>query len=77
VTSTHSCQNCTRWVRATSPTMRPPEMYPLVGQVLLASMPELAGDAWNADLADAWSDAYGVVALAMFDGADAAQRLAA
>ncbi len=54
-----------------------PEMYPLVGQVLLASMAELAGDAWSADLADAWSDAYGVVASTMLDGAGAAQQLAA
>jgi hemoglobin-like flavoprotein len=54
-----------------------PEMYPLVGQVLLASMAELAGDAWNPSLADAWSDAYGVVASAMLDGADAAHQLAA
>jgi hemoglobin-like flavoprotein len=54
-----------------------PEMYPLVGQVLLASMAELAGEAWNTDLSDAWSDAYGVVASAMLDGADTAQQLAA
>jgi hemoglobin-like flavoprotein len=54
-----------------------PEMYPLVGQVLLASMAELAGDAWNTGLADAWAEAYGVVAAAMLDGADAAQQLAA
>jgi len=54
-----------------------PEMYPLVGQVLLASMAELAGDAWSSDLAEAWSEAYGVVASAMLEGADAAQQLAA
>ena len=53
------------------------EMYPLVGQALLASMAELAGDAWNTGLADAWTEAYGVVASAMLDGADAAQQLAA
>ena len=53
-----------------------PEMYPLVGQVLLASMAELAGDAWNAEIADAWLDAYGVVASTMLDGAEAAQLAA-
>jgi hemoglobin-like flavoprotein len=54
-----------------------PEMYPLVGQALLASMAELAGDAWNRGLSDAWSTAYGVVASAMLDGAETAERLAA
>jgi hemoglobin-like flavoprotein len=53
-----------------------PEMYPLVGEVLLASMAELAGDAWNPGLAAAWSDAYGVVASAMLDGANAGELAA-
>ena len=53
------------------------EMYPLVGQALLGSMAELAGDAWNSALAEAWTNAYGVVASAMLDGAEAAQQLAA
>jgi len=53
------------------------EMYPVVGQALLASMAELAGDAWSPRLADAWSEAYGVVASAMLEGAAAAQQLAA
>lgn len=54
-----------------------PEMYPLVGQALLGAMAELAGDAWDSGLANAWTDAYGVVASAMLEGAETARQLAA
>jgi hemoglobin-like flavoprotein len=53
------------------------ELYPIVGQALLASMAEVAGDAWNPSVAEAWTDAYDVVASVMLAGADAAQQLAA
>ena len=55
-----------------------PAHYPVVGEVLIASMAEIAGDAWRPAYSRAWADAYSVVAGAMLDGAAAAeQRLAA
>jgi methyl-accepting chemotaxis protein len=49
-----------------------PAHYPVVGSVLIASMAEIAGSAWRAEYADAWSEAFDVVAGAMLDGAAAA-----
>ena len=46
-----------------------PEHYPVVGQVLIASMAEVAGDAWTVDHELAWTEAYAVVSGAMLDGA--------
>ena len=54
-----------------------PAHYPVVGEVLLASMAEVAGPAWTPEYERAWTAAYGVVAAAMLDGADAVQREAA
>jgi methyl-accepting chemotaxis protein len=54
-----------------------PEHYPIVGEVLLASMAEVAGDAWTPRFERAWSDAFTVVAGAMLDGAEAATLEAA
>jgi hemoglobin-like flavoprotein len=55
-----------------------PEYYPVVGEVLIASMAEVAGDAWRPEYARAWAAAYEVVAGAMIDGAEAESlRLAA
>jgi hemoglobin-like flavoprotein len=51
--------------------------YPVVGEVLIASMAEVAGDAWRAEHARAWSAAFEVVAGAMLDGAAAELREAA
>jgi hemoglobin-like flavoprotein len=48
-----------------------PEHYPVVGEILIASMAELAGDAWRPEYARAWSDAFAVVAAAMLDRAAA------
>jgi hemoglobin-like flavoprotein len=50
-----------------------PEHYPVVAEVLLASMAEIAGDAWNAEIAAAWAGALELVATAMLEGADEAQ----
>jgi hemoglobin-like flavoprotein len=44
----------------------------IVGQVVLASMAEIAGDAWRSEFERAWSEAFGVVAGAMIEGAEAA-----
>lgn len=43
--------------------------YPAVGQTLLKSLAQVAGDAWNDELDRAWAEAYGVVAQAMIEGA--------
>lgn len=44
------------------------EMFPLVGECLLASLAEAAGDAWNDEIATAWADAYGAIAGMMITG---------
>jgi methyl-accepting chemotaxis protein len=46
--------------------------YPVVGSVLIASMAELAGEAWRPEYERAWTDAFAVVAGAMLEGAAAA-----
>ena len=50
-----------------------PEHYPVVGEVLIASMAEVAGDAWRAEYQRAWSARLGVVAGAMLEGAAVAR----
>ena len=47
-----------------------PEHYPVVGEVLIASMAEIAGDAWTLEHELAWTEAFGVVAGVMLEGAD-------
>ncbi|WP_405875612.1 globin domain-containing protein [Streptomyces xanthophaeus] len=50
--------------------------FPAVGECLLASLARYAGPAWTADIAAAWTKAYGVVADVMISAAeqDEAQR---
>ena len=48
------------------------EMYPWVGECLIATLAELVGDDWSAAHAAAWADAYGAIARMMMDGAAAA-----
>jgi hemoglobin-like flavoprotein len=48
------------------------EHYPIVGEVLIASMAELAGEAWRPEYERAWAAAFDIVAGVMLDGADAA-----
>jgi hemoglobin-like flavoprotein len=50
-----------------------PAHYPVVGAVLIASMAEIAGDAWRPAYEEAWAEAYAVVAGAMQAGAAEAQ----
>ena len=40
---------------------------------MLASMAEIAGDAWTHDIEAAWAGALGLVATAMLEGAEEAQ----
>ena len=60
-----------------SPTAPQPEHYPVVGEVLIASMAEIAGSAWTPGYEQAWSGAFGIVAGAMIEGAERAQLEAA
>jgi hemoglobin-like flavoprotein len=50
-----------------------PEHYPVVGEVLIASMAEVAGDAWRPEYERAWAAAFAVVAGVMLDGATEAE----
>ena len=52
-----------------------PEHYPVVGQVLIESMADVAGAAWRPEYSTAWAEAFSVVAGAMLEGA-AAEELA-
>lgn len=45
------------------------EMYAWVGDALLATLREVAGEAWNAELEQAWSEAYAAIAGLMQEGA--------
>jgi hemoglobin-like flavoprotein len=51
-----------------------PEHYPVVGEVLIASMRDVAGDAWRLEYERAWAAAYAVVSGAMLEGAAEAER---
>jgi hemoglobin-like flavoprotein len=46
-----------------------PEHDPVVGEVLIASMADVAGDAWKPEHQRAWAAAIAVVAGAMLEGA--------
>lgn len=46
-----------------------PEHYPIVGEALIASMAEIAGEAWTVEYEQAWTEAFVVVSGAMLDGA--------
>ena len=46
-----------------------PEHYPVVGQVLIASMAQVAGDGWTLEFELAWAEVYAVVSSAMLEGA--------
>ena len=50
-----------------------PEHYPVVAEKMLESMAEVAGEAWTAEIAEAWAGALGLVATAMLEGAEEAQ----
>ena len=45
------------------------EMYPWVGDALLATLAEVAGEAWPPQVEKAWTDAYAAFAGLMLDGA--------
>lgn len=45
-----------------------PEHYPIVGQVLIGAMAEVAGDAWKPEYTSAWEEAYQVVQDVVLSG---------
>jgi len=47
-----------------------PEHYPVVGEVLIASMASIAGDEWRVEHEKAWTAAWALVSATMVDGAD-------
>ena len=53
-----------------------PEHYPVVGEVLIASMAEIAGEAWTVEYELAWTEAFAVVSGAMLDGASSVASVA-
>jgi hemoglobin-like flavoprotein len=48
------------------------EMYDWVGDALLATLAEVAGDAWSPELHAAWAEAYGAIVSLMRAGEAAA-----
>jgi methyl-accepting chemotaxis protein len=54
-----------------------PAHYPVVGEVLIGAMAEVAGQAWEERYTEAWGEAYAVVAGAMLEGAAEAEFLIA
>ena len=50
-----------------------PEHYPIVGQVLIGSMAEIAGDAWRPEYEHVWAAAFELVTGTMLEGAASAQ----
>ena len=47
-----------------------PEHYPVGGGVLIASMEEIAGEAWRPEYERAWGEAFAIVAGAMIESVD-------
>jgi hemoglobin-like flavoprotein len=54
-----------------------PEHYPVVGEVLIGSMAEIAGEAWRPEHERAWGEAFTIVAGAMIEGAESIELEAA
>ncbi|MEQ9503810.1 MAG: globin family protein [Deltaproteobacteria bacterium] len=52
-----------------------PEHYPVVGEALLDTLASAFGEAWSAELADAWGAAFTLISQVMIDGA--ARRVSA
>jgi hemoglobin-like flavoprotein len=48
------------------------EMYPYVGESLIATLAEIAGDDWTPAIERAWVDAFGAIRDLMLAGTDAA-----
>ena len=44
------------------------DMYPLVGECLIATFAEVAADDWTSEMQTAWGDAYGAICELMWTG---------
>jgi len=53
-----------------------PAHYPVVGQVLILSMAQVAGDAWTPEYEQAWTEAFAIVADVMLQGAQSVDAAA-
>src|SRR5215204_2228422 len=53
-----------------------PAHYPVVGQVLISSMAQVAGDAWTPEYEQAWTEAFAIVADVMLQGAQSVDAAA-
>jgi len=53
-----------------------PAHYPVVGQVLISSMVQVAGDTWTAEYEQAWTEAFAIVADVMLQGAQSVDAAA-
>lgn len=54
-----------------------PEHYPIVRDVLVAALAEIAGDLWTDQLNDDWTETVNTIAGMMLDGAAREQKQAA
>ena len=53
------------------------DMYPLVGECLVAALADLCGDAWTSDHEESWQEVFGIItALALAGAADERAQLA-
>ena len=53
-----------------------PQHYPLMGEVLIVSMAQVAGEAWTPEYQLAWTEAFAVVAGVMLEGAESVDAAA-
>ncbi len=53
------------------------EHYPVVGQNLLATLADVAGDLWNDELENAWAEAYAAIQGMIYDALDEQEGLRA
>jgi hemoglobin-like flavoprotein len=52
-----------------------PEHYPAVGQTLLKTLAEFAGDLWGTELEEAWTAAYSAISGKMIEAATTARAV--
>lgn len=49
------------------------QMYPWVGECLLATLEQIAGEQWSEEIEVAWVEAYGAISGLMLEGAHVAE----
>ena len=53
------------------------QQYPIVGEILLETLAEVVGDAWNDQLHEVWADAYAAIQQVIFAALDEHERKSA